>query len=128
MTGSVRWGLGVALLALLALAGGCKMRKKDTGTNVAKIVFMDRLDGNSDAKLQLDTIWAELQAAMETWPHVVIERIHMDAEPRQTSKILKLHSVDRLPGLFFLDADGGLIEFAQGDVKANQIREIMLHH
>ena len=68
-----------------------------------------------------------VQAAMEAWPHVAIERIHMDAEPRQTSKLLKLHSVDKLPGLFFLDADGGLLEFAQGDVTADQIREIMLH-
>ncbi len=127
MAGSVRRGFGAALLALLALAGGCRMREKDAGTNVAKIVFMDRLDGNADAKAQLDAIWSEVQAAMEAWPHVAIERIHMDAEPRQTSKLLKLHSVDKLPGLFFLDADGGLLEFAQGDVTADQIREIMLH-
>jgi hypothetical protein len=122
------WISAVLGAALAAAACGRHGGTTEGGqrTQVAKIVFLDRLDGNADAKARLDGIWSEVQAALEGWPEVNVERIHIDAEPRQSSKFLEMRSVDKPPGLFFLDADGALLEMVEGEIRANQIREILL--
>jgi hypothetical protein len=126
MTGLTRRSFAAALVACIALSGGCGSRGGDAGTKTAKIVFLDRLDGNADAKARLDSAWVEVQTAIEDWPGIRVERIHVDAEPRQSSKFLAMRSVDTLPGLYFLDEDGKLIEMVQGrDVTMAMIREIL---
>ena len=90
-----------------------------------EFLFLDRLDGNAAAKAHLDEVWVEVQTAMEAWPGIFVERIHIDVEPKQSAKILELRAVDKLPGVYFLDEDGALIEVLQGDIKATEIRRIV---
>jgi hypothetical protein len=129
MKRAMRLLFAAALAACLAPAGACSSSRDDgSGTRVWKIVFLDKLDGNAAQKAELDAAWSEVQAALEDYPHVRVERIHVDAEPRQSSKFLEMHSVDKLPGLYFLDADEALLEVQEGELKASQIREIIARY
>jgi hypothetical protein len=130
MTKTTRTCCAISFLtAALALFAACADRAGASGgessSKVARIVFLDRLDGNAAAKAHLDEVWVEVQTAMEDWRGILVERIHIDAEPKQSEKILALRSVDKLPGIYFLDENDALIEMLQGDVKANEIRKVV---
>ena len=94
-------------------------------TAVAKIVFVDQEVCCKCTRERIDNTWAELTKALEGGPEVPVERIHADSQEEQAKPYLDMRPLMVAPGLYFLDADGGLVEILQGELTAGQIAAVL---
>ena len=94
-------------------------------TAVAKIVFVDQEVCCNCTRERIDGTWAELQKALEAGPEVPVERIHGDTQEEQARPYLDMRPLMVAPGLYFLDADGGLVEMFQGELTEAQIAAVL---
>ena len=92
---------------------------------VAKIVFVDQEVCCKCTRERIDNTWAELTKALEGGPEVPVERIHADSQEEQAKPYLDMRPLMVAPGLYFLDADGGLVEILQGELTAGQIAAVL---
>ncbi len=92
---------------------------------VARIVFVDQEECCACTRDRTDATWAALQGALETSPKVPVQRIHSDTEAGAAGPYLALRPMMVVPGLYFLDADGQLIEMLQGELTAEAIGALL---
>lgn len=92
---------------------------------VAKIVFLDQKECCDCTRARIDGTWAELQVALGTDAPLPVERIHMDTQPTAAEPFLALRPTMVPPGLYFLDADGALVEMLQGELTEAQIASMI---
>lgn len=88
---------------------------------VAKVVFIDQEKACDCTRARIDGSWAELQKVLEGGPQVPVVRIHGDSEEELAKPYLDMRPLLVAPGLYFIDAKGGLIEMLQGEVTESQI-------
>ena len=58
--------------------------------------------------------------------NVPVERIHVDTQAEQAAPYRSMQAMMAVPGIYFLDAAGGLLGMLQGEVTADQVRAILL--
>ncbi len=92
---------------------------------VAKIVFIDQEVCCRCTRERIDNTWAELTKALEGGTEVPVERIHGDSQEAQTKPYLDMRPLMVAPGLYFLDAEGGLVEMLQGELSEGQIAAVL---
>lgn len=98
-----------------------------TGVNklVAKIVFVDQEEACDCTRARIDATWAALQLALEGREGLPVERIHGDTQEPEAKPYLEMRPLMVAPGLYFLDADGGLVEQLQGELTEGQIGALL---
>lgn len=92
---------------------------------VAKIVFVGQEECCKCTRERIDGTWNELTAALGEGSELPVERIHGDSQAALAQPYLDLRPMMVAPGLYFLDADGGLIEMLQGELTQAQIAEVL---
>ena len=139
-TGWITILLSLVTAALLLPACGGGSAEIDTATletaaatdedepsakSVAKIVFVDQEEACDCTRARIDATWSTLQLALEGREGTPVERIHSDTQELQARPYLDMRPLMVAPGLYFLDADGGLVEQLQGELTEGQIGALL---
>ena len=92
---------------------------------VAKIVFVDQEEACDCTRKRIDGTWAALQEALQDRPDLPVERIHGDTQEEAAKAYLDLRPLMVAPGVYFIDAEGGLIDQLQGELTSEQIAALL---
>lgn len=123
----------VAALALIIVVAGCEKdaveapaaKQENPGTRVASIVFVGQKDACQCTRDRIDASWAALEAALGRQPAVQVERIQEDVDTARADEFAGLKPVIVVPGIYFLDEKGKLVELLQGEVTADQVAAVL---
>jgi hypothetical protein len=126
----------VVVLALIIVAAGCKVSRSDaagegaakpesTKAQVSRIVFVGLKDACRCTRNRIAASWAALETVLGREPAIPIERIQEDVDTAKADEYAKLKAIVVLPGIYFLDEKGGLIELLQGEVTPKQISAVL---
>lgn len=119
----------VVAFALVIIAAGCKQSKTDkpasSGAGVARIVFVGQKDACQCTRDRIDASWVVLESVLGREPAVPVERIQEDVDAARAEEYAKLKAVIVVPGIYFLDEKGGLVELLQGEVTAEQVTAVL---
>lgn len=96
-----------------------------TTRKVARIVFIDLEQCCACTRARIDKSWGELSAVVGFPPVPDVERIHMDSQADKAAPYKKLRPIMVPPAIYFLDAQGGLLQALQGEVTREQVRKIL---
>ncbi len=88
---------------------------------VAKVVFVGQEKACNCTRERVDAAWAALSEALGTPPKVPVQRLQLDTQEAQVEPYRKQKPVFALPGLYFVDGQGQVLELLQGKVKPEQI-------
>ncbi len=97
----------------------------ETRPQVSRIVFVGQKDACECTRKRIDTTWEALQSVLATGPAVPVERIQLDVDEKNTERYHAMRALIVAPGIYFLDNDGDLIELLQGEVREDQISEML---
>jgi hypothetical protein len=85
------------------------------------IVFIDKQNACECTQVMIKSGWKALQAALKDRKDIHVTRIHYDTERPLAERYLALKPLMALPGIYFLNARGGVVELLQGEVRPEQI-------
>ena len=123
----------VAALALFIVCAGCKKDavegtvtgKESPAARVASIIFVGQKDACQCTRDRIDASWDALETALGGQPAVQVERIQEDVDTARADEYAKLKPVVVVPGIYFLDEKGKLVELLQGEVNADQVAAVL---
>jgi hypothetical protein len=108
-----------------SLAGDPAAPAVSTPTSpVARIVFVGKENACECTRAAIDASWAALQEALGG-ASIPVEQLKLDTQSALVAPYRDLQAMMAVPGLYFLDAAGGLAGMLQGEVTADQIRAIL---
>ncbi len=127
---------GFAVVLLAAWSPGCRGGPGPAGDagmqegsgqagNVALIVFVGQDQACQCTRERIEKSWSALEAALVGGPKVTVKRIQWDVDEEEAEKYERLKPVMVLPGIYFLDGQGKLVEFLQGEVEVSQVAAIL---
>lgn len=93
---------------------------------VARIVFLGQKEACECTRKRIDSTWESLNAALKGGPKIPVERIQVDVEEKKTARYIGMRALMVMPGIYFLSKKDTLIEMLQGEVREDQIIQ-MLH-
>jgi hypothetical protein len=93
-------------------------------SRVARIVFLDKEQCCDCTRKAQEASWTAIQTALGG-AAIPVERIHFDTQSGQAEPYRALRPMMASPGIYFLDAAGGLVEQLQGEVTADQVRAVL---
>jgi len=93
-------------------------------STVARIVFIGKENACQCTRRAIDASWAALQEALGG-ATIPIEQLKLDTQADQVAPYQQLQAMMAVPGIYFLDASGGLVNMLQGEVTADAIRAIL---
>ena len=135
--------LGVFFCSLGLMAVGCKEQVSRAAGNsiqpvseakspakpdkkkVARIVVIGQKEACKCTRDRINASWRALQSANSTSPQVPVERLQWDVDEEAAGKYLDIKALIVLPGIYFLDKKGALIEMLQGQVREEKIYELL---
>jgi hypothetical protein len=129
------WILPMVLLFGIGMGLGCTAEKvqnkkpevadkklpDEKSPKVAQIVFVGQKEACECTRKRIDSSWDELQKVAVNYPHLPVQRLHLDTEASKVAPYLEMRSLIVAPGVYFLDETNGLIEMLQGEVTKAQI-------
>jgi len=95
------------------------------GGSVALIVFVGQDQACQCTRERIEKSWSALQAALVGGPGVQVKRIQWDVDEEEAQKYERMKPVMVLPGIYFLDGEGKLIELLQGEVEVSQVAAML---
>ena len=97
-----------------------------TRAPVASIVFVDQAECCKCTRTRINTSWDALKSSLEkSGQELPIRRIHADKAEELAAPFLAMEPMMVVPGLYFLDAQGELVEMLQGEVVETQIMALL---
>jgi hypothetical protein len=93
-------------------------------SRVARIVFLAKENCCACTQRAQDASWAAIQEALGG-AAIPVERIHFDTQAEQAAPYRELRPMMAPPGIYFLDAAGGLVDMLQGEVTAEAVRAVL---
>jgi hypothetical protein len=66
-----------------------------------------------------------MQETLKGKEGIAVEWIYLDTEKKKAEPYLKTKGLMVPPGIYFLDGSGHLLEMLRGEVKAEQINEVL---
>lgn len=129
----------VAIFFSAALAGvhpGCR---RDTGaapaakaaapapagTQIARIVFVDREKCCACTRRRIDDAWKALTGIVGFPPSIDVERIHLDTQKERAEPYQRQRAVMVPPAIYFFDRQGTLVDVLQGEVSKQQLQKVL---
>ncbi len=94
------------------------------GSPVARIVFIGKENACQCTRAAIEASWAALQEAL-AGANIPIEQLKIDTQAAQAAPYRDLQAMMAVPGIYFLDASGGLVAMLQGEVTTDAIRAIL---
>jgi hypothetical protein len=92
---------------------------------IAKVVFIDKEHACDCTRGRVEGTWAALQAALGTPPSLPVERMHGDTESAKAEAYTTAKPLVALPGVYFIDARGAVVDTLQGEVTTDQISAVL---
>jgi hypothetical protein len=92
---------------------------------VASIVFVGQKDACSCDRERIDKVWQALQGVLGQGKNVAVKRLQIDVDDAETDIYDDMRPIMVLPGLYFLDDKGELVELLQGEVDERKIVELL---
>lgn len=128
MTTAVAWGCtrGSGEPAAAPATPASQVSNAAASSAVSRVVFLDLEDCCECTRNRIETSWNALQAALSGDPgSPPVERVHMDSQSQQAAPYQALKPAMVAPALYFLDRDGRLVAFLQGEVTDAQVRDAL---
>ena len=88
-------------------------------------MFIGQKEACKCTRDRINASWRALQSANSTSPQVPVERLQWDVDEEAAGKYLDIKALIVLPGIYFLDKKGALIEMLQGQVREEKIYELL---
>ena len=95
-------------------------------TRVARIVFVDQKEACDCTRTRINTSWESLNAVLKDAPKIPVERILLDTEKEKAAPYIEMETLMVSPGIYFLDEKGKLVELLQGEVREDQIAQLLI--
>lgn len=93
---------------------------------VAKIVFVGMEECCKCTRERTARSWGALQAALKgKFASAPVARVHVDTQADQAAKYKAMKPMVAIPALYFLDADGNLLDLLQGEVTQAQVEKLL---
>lgn len=140
----MRLSLPVASALLLLVVVGCRSRASEfesepsaahagtqfsgdsgPGTRVSLIVFVGMDQACACTRARIEKSWKALDDALAGSPDVTVKRIQWDMDKKEAENYSNIKPLMALPGIYFLDDEGRLIEQLQGEVTPEQIAALI---
>jgi hypothetical protein len=96
-----------------------------TQSKVTRIVFVGKEHACDCTRKTVDAGWAALQKTLGTPAKLPVERFQIDTEADKVAPYRQQKPVMALPGIYFVDSKGAVLELLQGDVTAEQIAAVL---
>lgn len=114
-----------AKLAEQAKAKRSPSKKPPASGKVARIVFVDLEKCCACTRKRIDKSYKALTDVVGFPPVPDVERIHMDTKQAKAAPYKKLKPIMVPPAIYFLDKQGKLATFLQGEITQQQVREAL---
>lgn len=111
-------GCDLAQAAALEAAG---QSPQSVGSKLHRVVFIGLEEACGCTRDRIDATWEALDAALLERPDVMVERIFGDTQEDQAAPYIAMKALVVAPGVYFLDAEDGLLEMMQGKLSAEQL-------
>ena len=112
-------------LVLLGITPGCLKSTQPpppkSSDAPVKIVFVGQAEACDCTRDRIDDSFNALQAALVGHDDVTIERLERDVDTQEVERLVALEPLMVAPGIYFLDANGGLVLLLQGEVTKEQV-------
>jgi hypothetical protein len=116
----------IAMLLAVSLTLGFAALSAAGSPAVAKVVFVDLEKCCKCTASNIGASWDALQEAVaDTKSTASIERLHMDTQAAAAAPYRTLKAPVAMPAVYFLDADGKLIELLQGQITTAQAANLL---
>ena len=92
---------------------------------VSLIVFVGMDQACQCTRERIEKSWKALQEGLGSRADVQVRRIQWDVDEEEAEKYSALKPLVTLPGIYFLGADGKLVELLQGEVSAGQVAAVL---
>jgi hypothetical protein len=92
---------------------------------ICMVVFVGQKDACQCTRDRIDASWAVLETVLGPKPAVPVERIQEDVDAAKAEEYAKLKAIMVVPGIYFLDEKGKLVELLQGEVNAEQVSAVL---
>ena len=141
--------ISIILLPVLVLACGCESLGKAGATDktppvatspasgtsvtrpaeghgsVVKIIFIEQEQACKCTRDRIEKSWSALQAVLANVPGLTVERLAWDTQEKAVERYGAKRPLQVIPGLYFLKADGEIVDVLQGEVTAEQIQAVL---
>ena len=97
-----------------------------TSAKVARIVFVGQKQACDCTRKRIEASWNVLDEVLKARPKLPVERIQRDVNKQAAQKVFAHKPLMVAPGIYFLDAKGGLVKLLQGEVSKAQIEQLLL--
>ncbi len=94
-------------------------------SGVAQIVFIDKEKACDCTAKRIKDSWTALQEALGKESALPIERIHMDTQVAEAESYRTQRAFMVAPAIYFLDANGQILELLQGEVSSEQVKKVI---
>lgn len=96
-----------------------------SSTGVSLIVFVGMDQACQCTRERIEKSWKALQEALGSRPGVQVKRIQWDVDEEEAEKYAALKPLVTVPGIYFLDGEGNLVELLQGEVESGRIADLL---
>jgi len=93
--------------------------------SVARIVFVGQQEACDCTKKRIADSWATLERVLGGRKDIPVERLRIDANEAEVAPYLETRAVMVIPGAYFLDKQGGIIELLQGELSEDQVSRLL---
>ncbi|MFH1434213.1 MAG: hypothetical protein ABIJ56_00720 [Pseudomonadota bacterium] len=94
-------------------------------TGVSRIVFIGMDQACACTRKRIEASWKALQDALAGHPGIQVTRIQWDTNEDEAEKYADMKPLMAIPGIYFLDGEGKLVDQLQGDVNVDQVAAIL---
>lgn len=91
----------------------------------AKIVFVSKEKACACTQKAIEAGWAALHKALGTPAKVPVDKLFIDTQEYLVQPYQQKRAIMALPALYFLDAQGEVLEQLQGEVTEAQIAQVL---
>ena len=98
---------------------------KPTDAQVSSIVFVGQQDACECDRERIDKGWQALQEVLGQGKNVAVKRLQIDVDEAEADTYDDMRSIMVLPGLYFLNEKGEIVEMLQGEVDGRKIAEAL---
>lgn len=92
---------------------------------VARIVFVDQAECCQCTRDRIDKSWDALKVATADRQDIQVDRVERTADQEQIAAYTAFRPIMVIPAMYFVAADNAVIEVLQGEIRPEQIRNLL---